>query len=209
MNISDYIKHIDNSIYNSNKHISKLNNHILNIECMCDTKTKHLYNNLCNFPNCKYLEIGVYKGGTLCCSFYKNNIKCLGIDNFSQFDINNNNKQIVINNINQYKTNLDDIIFVNTNCWDINKDYLKNFNIYKYDAEHTYEYHYKSLEFFLDCMDNIFIFIVELWNIFFIRKSILDAIKNIHIKILYNKIYSGNYNNKSYEICILLLKKNI
>ena len=32
MNISDYIKHIDKSIYNSNNHISNLNNDILNIE---------------------------------------------------------------------------------------------------------------------------------------------------------------------------------
>ena len=53
---------------------------------MSGKKTRHFYNNICSMKNSRYLEIGTWKGSTLCSAMCNNKMKCVAIDNWSQFN---------------------------------------------------------------------------------------------------------------------------
>ena len=63
---------------------SNLNHGVYFIEGMSGLAFRCFLHNLCEYPNTRYLEIGCWKGSTLCAAMNENNI-FLGIDNFSQF----------------------------------------------------------------------------------------------------------------------------
>tara|TARA_Y100000741_G_scaffold308378_1_gene251463 strand:- start:357 stop:986 length:630 start_codon:yes stop_codon:yes gene_type:complete len=199
--------HIKNSIIKSLKGISNINKEIKEIDCMFDVNMKHFMNNLCNINDCRYLEIGVYKGGSLCSAIYKNkNIKCLGIDNFSQFDKYKLNKQIVLDNIDKFKNN-NNIILVEADCWKINTKLLKKFNIYKYDGMHNELCHYKAINNYINNLDDIFIYIIEVWNNINIQNGFKKALKDNKLEVLYSESFESKYNNKLNIIKIFLIKK--
>jgi hypothetical protein len=83
--MSHYISHIKTAINNSQNNISKINQEILNLEGMSGSRTRHLYNNLCSIEDCRYLEIGTWKGSTVCSAMFGNNGNITCIDNWSQF----------------------------------------------------------------------------------------------------------------------------
>ena len=84
--MSYLITHIINSLENANKNKSKIDEDILDMNGMSGKKTRHFYNNLCSMEDARYLEIGVWKGSTLCSAMCNNeNLICLGIDNWSEF----------------------------------------------------------------------------------------------------------------------------
>lgn len=64
---------------------------------------------------------------------------------------------------------------------------LSKFNIYMYDGEHSSESHYKALSHYYNCLDDIFIFIVDDWNWQDVRDGTLNSIQKLNLKILYEK----------------------
>jgi asparagine synthetase A len=64
---------------------------------------------------------------------------------------------------------------------------LPKFNIYLFDGDHTEEAHYKSLFHYYDCLDNVFIFLVDDWNWSRVRKGTKRAIDSLNLKVLYEK----------------------
>lgn len=80
-------EHIQWSIVNafsgeSNLSDGNLGSDILNILGFTSPKVKHLLNNICNFPDCSYLELGVWAGATYSSAVYQNDIYAIGIDNY-------------------------------------------------------------------------------------------------------------------------------
>ena len=64
-----------------------------------------------------------------------------------------------------------------------------------YDANHTSESHSKALSHYYDCLDDIFIFIVDDWNWQDVRDGTRTAIQNLDLKILYEKEVRLTYDN--------------
>jgi hypothetical protein len=54
-----------------------------------------------------------------------------------------------------------------------------------YDGDHSYENHYKALLHYYDCLDDMFIFIVDDWNWKEVRDGTYDSIRKLNLKILY------------------------
>ena len=52
---------------------------------MSGLKTRHFYNNLLNFDDARYLEIGSWKGSSVCSAMYNNNAMIICVDNWSEF----------------------------------------------------------------------------------------------------------------------------
>jgi hypothetical protein len=69
-----YKKHIEEAFSNAELNISKITNDIINIEGMSGKKTRHFYNNLVSMSDARYLEIGVWKGSTVCAAMCENNL---------------------------------------------------------------------------------------------------------------------------------------
>ena len=56
-----------------------------------------------------------------------------------------------------------------------------------YDGNHTNESHYKALLHYYNCLDDVFIFIVDDWNWQDVRDGTINSIKKLNLKVLYEK----------------------
>ena len=187
-----YIEHIENCFKKAEKYESKLSKEILEMDGMSGKKTRHLYNNLCNMDDVRYLEIGTWKGSTLSSAIYNNNITCVAIDNFSEFLVDDI-KKIFLSNLKKYKGNNNNIQFIEKNCWTVDITKIGKFNIYMYDGNHDEESHFKALNYYLSCLDKSFIYIVDDWNWEKVRNGTLNSIEKNNLKIIYKKeIFTNN-----------------
>ena len=189
------VSHVKECFEKADKYQSKLEQVILSIDGMSGKKTRHLYNNLVSMEDARYLEIGVWKGSTLCSAMFKNEARCVGVDNWSEFG---GPKKFFQERFDLYKGE-NDATFIESDCWEIDPDTLGKFNIYTYDGEHTEESHYKALSHFFVCLDDKFIFIVDDWNWSNVRDGTMNSIKDNGLSILFRKEIRTTQDNTHAE----------
>jgi hypothetical protein len=148
--------------------------------------TRHFYNNLLNYPDARYLEIGTHAGSSFCSALCGNEaIKAIGIDNFSE-DKYANAKKLLNHNFSLYKGK-NNAILLDEDCFKVNVNEIGKYNMYLYDGNHSYTAHYNALTYYYDCLDDIFIFIVDDWNWKEPRDGTLDSIKDLNLEIIWSK----------------------
>jgi hypothetical protein len=76
---------IERAILNAENHHSKITDEIIRMDGMSGTKTRHFYNNLLDSEDARYLEIGTWKGSSVCSAMCGNKAQVLCIDNWSEF----------------------------------------------------------------------------------------------------------------------------
>jgi hypothetical protein len=174
---------IETSFQNAHNNISKITNDIINMEGMTGTKTRHFYNNLLNTENARYLEIGTWKGSSVCSAMYGNKAKVICIDNWSEFG---GPKSEFLVNFEKFK-GYNEATFIENDCYKVDVSTLPKFNIYMYDGNHMEENHYNALLHYYSCLDDVFIFVVDDWNWKYVRDGTIDSIKKLNLKVLYEK----------------------
>jgi hypothetical protein len=191
--MSYLISTIERSLEKADEYKSKITKEILEIPGMSGKKTRHFYNNICSMNNARYLEIGTWTGSSICSAMCNNNMKCLAIDNWSEFcskggrhGCPNGPKVEFMNNFNKFKGK-NDATFIEKNCWDIDVHSIGKFNIYMYDGEHSESSHFKALTYYLECLDDEFIYLVDDWNCNTIKNGTNKAIKENKLTIVYQK----------------------
>jgi hypothetical protein len=184
MNIAEIYKNkIDVSIANAENELSKITPGIKTMEGMSGLKTRHCYNNILNMEDARYLEIGTWKGSSVCSAMCGNTAKVVCIDNWSEF---NGPKDEFLVNFNAYK-GMNDARFIEQDCFNVDITELPKFNIYMYDGDHHREAHCRALEHYYECLDNIFIYIVDDWNWAHVREGVYDSFKNLNVDVLYSR----------------------
>ena len=178
-----YIKLVDESFNNAENYKSKITQDIIEMDGMTGTKTRHFYNNLLSVDYARYLEIGTWKGSSVCSAMYGNKAKVVCIDNWSEFG---GPKQEFLSNFNKFKGE-NDAKFIESDCYKVDVKTLPKFNIYMYDGNHAEDSHYKSLSHYYECLDDVFIFIVDDWNDVKVRNGTISAIEKLNLKVLYEK----------------------
>jgi hypothetical protein len=205
---SELRQHVKTSFENADKCISKITDGILNMDGMTGKKTRHFYNNLLNKDDARYLEIGTWKGSSVCSAMCGNEAKVVCIDNWSQFDGPKNEFLI---NFNTYKGK-NDASFIEEDCYKVDVSHLPKFNIYMYDGDHEQYNHYKALIHYYNCLDDMFVFIVDDWNWEHVRNGTYDSFKQLNVSVLYEReIYTpGNGTRETWwnGIYVAILKKN-
>jgi hypothetical protein len=186
-----YINIVNLAFENAEKNISKINDEIINLDGMSGTKTRHFYNNLLNFDDARYLEIGVWKGSSVCSAMYGNLATIVCIDNWSEFD---GPKDEFINNFFKFKGK-NNACFVELDCFSVNVDILPKFNIYLYDGNHSEENHCKALSHYYKCLDDVFIFIVDDWNWHEVRDGTKRSINQLNLQVVYEKEIRLTFDN--------------
>jgi hypothetical protein len=183
MSIDSLINHIELSFDNAEKGISKITKEIIEMEGMTGTKTRHFYNNLLNKEDARYLEVGTWKGSSVCSAMCENNATVVCIDNWSEFG---GPMEEFLVNFNKYK-GTNNARFIEQDCFKVDTDLLPNFNIYLYDGEHSHDSHFKALVHFYKCLDDVFIFIVDDWNWKQVREGTFRSLELLDLKVLYSK----------------------
>ena len=210
-------KHIEKSFENAENGLSKITNEILHMDGMTGKKTRHFYNNLMNRKDTRYLEIGTWKGSSICSAMCGNNAKIICIDNWSEFgDV----KEEFLRNFEKYK-GINNAKFIEKDCYTIDVSEFPKFNTYLYDGNNEHESHYKALTHYYNCLDNIFIYIVDDWNWQVVRNGTFESFDTLNLTVLYEKEIRttnddthpvwGSAEQQSWHngIYISILKKNI
>ena len=182
---------IENAFQNAENNISKITPEIINMEGMSGTKTRHFYNNLLNTAGARYLEIGTWKGSSVCSAMCGNKNKVICIDNWSEFG---GPKSEFLSNFEKFKGD-NDASFIESDCFNVDISVLPKFNIYMYDGNHTNESHYKALLHYYNCLDDVFIFIVDDWNWQDVRDGTINSIQKLNLKVLYEKEIRLTWDN--------------
>ncbi|NBP66059.1 MAG: hypothetical protein EBU66_15530 [Bacteroidetes bacterium] len=178
-----YKEHIDKSFENAENHVSKIDEGILRMDGMTGKKTRHFYNNLLDIPDARYLEIGTWKGSSVCSAMCNNKATVVCIDNWSEFG---GPKYEFLRNFDMYKGE-NNATFIESDCFTVDTSKLPKFNIYMYDGNHLEESHYKALLHYYDCLDDIFIYIVDDWNWNTARDGTIHSIEKLNLKVLYER----------------------
>lgn len=189
--IETYIKLVEMAFSNAENNISKITTDIINMEGASGIKTRHFYNNLLTTENARYLEIGTWKGSTVCSAMYGNKAKVICIDNWSEFG---GPKSEFLVNFNKFKGK-NDATFIENDCYKVDVSILPKFNIYMYDGNHKEDSHYKALIHYYNCLDDVFIFIVDDWNWKDVRDGTIKSIQKLNLKVLYEKEIRLTWDN--------------
>ena len=191
LKIETYKTLVETSFQNAENNISKITNDIIKIEGMSGTKTRHFYNNLLNTEDARYLEIGTWKGSSVCSAMYENKATVICIDNWSEFG---GPKTEFLNNFEKFKGE-NKATFIENDCYKVDVSVLPKFNIYMYDGNHSNESHYKALIHYYNCLDDVFIFIVDDWNCNVVRDGTFNSIQKLNLKVLYEKEVRLTWDN--------------
>lgn len=158
------INHVAKSIEAADKNQSKLTPEILGLEGMSGAKTRHLYNNICQLEGANYLEVGTWKGSSFISAIYKNPIKSIAIDNWSEF---NGPKDEFLNNIAMYCQESDHS-FIERDSFEINQSDITSrydsVDIYLYDGCHKYESHKSAITHFSQFLSKYSIIMIDDWR---------------------------------------------
>lgn len=184
MNIADELaQHLDLAFENAEKNQSKITAEIIDMEGFTGLKTRHFYNNLLSKNSIRYLEIGTWKGSSVCSAMCNNTASVVCIDNWSEFG---GPRDEFIKNFLKYKGE-NSAEFFEADCFSVNTSKLPKFNAFMYDGSHSFDSHYKALVHYYNCLDHIFIFIVDDWNWDFVREGTLESVKKLNLTTLYQK----------------------
>jgi len=178
-----YVEHLRSAFSNAEKDVSKVTKEILSIDGMSGKKTRHFYNNLLNMEDARYFEIGTWKGSSVCSAMQGNRAKVICVDNWTEFG---GPKAEFFKNFEAARGD-NDASFIESDCFKIDTSKLPKFNIYMYDGDHDAINHYRALTYYISCMDDVFIFVVDDWNLKRVRDSTMNAISDLKLKVLYER----------------------
>jgi hypothetical protein len=182
---------IETAFKNAENGISKITDEIIQMDGMSGTYTRHFYNNLLSTEDARYLEIGTWKGSSVCSAMCNNKATVVCIDNWSEFG---GPKSEFLVNFEKFKGE-NNATFIENDCYQVDSSLLPKFNIYMYDGNHAEDSHYNALSHFYQCLDDVFIFIVDDWNTTDIRNGTFRSIQNLNLKVLYEKEVRLTWDN--------------
>ena len=129
-----------------------------------------------------YLEVGMFRGcSILSAALFNEATRCIGIDNFSEFDDKGTNKEILKENLAKFGTP--------SNIEYYNMDYREaiahifasepqlRVDVYYYDGEHTYEAQLAGLEIMLPHLSERCVILVDDINWDYVERANQDFLK--------------------------------
>jgi hypothetical protein len=193
--INEYISRCDKAIQNAYSSTTKLTNVELSIQGMSSTKNRIFLNELLaqDSNNVNYLEIGTWLGSTFVAALYGNTLKsAIAIDNFSQFSGTMTGFMT-----NCAKSQLQNFRFINSDCFNLSEAdmaTIKDVNVYFYDGDHTHEDQRKALTYYINVLQDVFIFIVDDWNHEPARTGTRAGLLETNLKVHKEWELPANYN---------------
>jgi len=172
-----------NALYRADNLHSKLEKEVLSVGGFTSHKIRHFMNNMCNFDDVRYLEIGVHLGATLFSASYKNKGIFVGIDNFTW--CNQDDPKARFEENRKKLAEYCPIIFIEGDCWDT--DVIScvpdGINVYFYDGAHDYQSQYKALIGYAHKMADEFVYIVDDWDWNNPKKGTFDSFIDAKVKV--------------------------
>jgi hypothetical protein len=179
-------RHIEHSFDQAERESSKLEPDVLGISGFCGVFTRHFYNNLCAYPGCRYLEIGSWKGASVCAAAYRNDIEAVCIDNWSRFAEQGHPKPDFDRNVSRYCDG-SKVRLVESDCFNVDMNGIGPFDVFLYDGDHSEQSHCRAIKHFYPCLSNLAVMIIDDWNWKRVRNGTLKALNELPVIIRMQK----------------------
>jgi len=185
LNVNQLVEHVQNAIDRGEKEQSLLVQSLLypTMPGLSSNKVRHFFNNLCNIPFWKHLEIGVSTGSTLISAGYLNALAYMvSIDDFS---MKPENKVELFSNLEKWNHALPRIYSIEYDCWGINVKGLGKFNTYFYDAFHSQAAQRKGITEYWECLEDLSVIVVDDYDVKRVNKGTMEGFERLGVE---NKI---------------------
>ena len=165
---------LDQAFELAKQHNTKLSSYTMNMQGMSGRKYRTLINRLVEkTPDARYLEVGSWKGSTVCSAMDGNTgvFKC--IDNWYEgshikVDFETNTKQLLTDNT--------DFSFIYNDFRNVDYHALGKFNIYMFDGPHEKQDQYDGIYYALPALDDCYTLIVDDYNVEPVQSGTRDAL---------------------------------
>lgn len=141
----------------------------------------------------RYLEIGLYLGASFCSAVYKNKLRAVGIDNWSEYS---GIHDVFTANFERFKSAETDVTILDIDFRKVDFDRIGKFNILFYDGSHAEKDQYDGVFMPRVAMDDQFVLIIDDWNWTRVRKGTFDALKDANLEIEYSLEVRTSFNNE-------------
>lgn len=156
---------------------------VYDVDGFCGRKHRAFINILIHMiEEPRYLEVGVFRGATLCAAIAGNKVRVLGVDNWSEYG----------GKANEFYANLAAIKDVQSSVSILEQDFrtvpydhIGKFNVYFYDGPHSYQDQYDGVMMALPALDDLAILIVDDWNWEQVREGTFNALTDTGTTIDY------------------------
>lgn len=169
---------IEQALVTAKYGVSRLPNALLELDGMSGARYRHYLNKLFELlgatQQTTYLEVGSWKGSTLCAAIYGNNVHACSIDNFSEFNgvtlggtsmYPESSKQLVASISHTLQWGPPSNVRVdalNQDCFTVDPAALPfKADVYFYDGEHSYASQYKAFTHFDKALADTCIIMVD------------------------------------------------
>ncbi len=185
----DLIPNIEYCLDQALEENSEIPQFALQINGMSGIKYRHFINNFVrSLEDPRYLEIGTWKGSTLCSAIGGiPNVKALAVDNFGYGGATWDE---VHYNVDQVKDASADILVLNQDFKDFDFTAHGKFNVYLYDGGHTQEEHYDAIVRAVPALEDTALIIIDDWNnhgntVSHIKTGTYDGLRDAGLNVIY------------------------
>lgn len=184
-----YIDVVKKSFENCLEYKSQLPSFILELEGMSGKKYRHFINNVIgSISDARYLEIGSWKGSTLCSAIFNNDVVAYAIDDWStdggpKTEFNRNIENCIEKSDNDLEIN---VHFEENDYSKVDYSEIGKYNVFFYDGAHEEEHQYQGIVLASQSLDDVFVLIVDDWNWADPKNGTNKAITDLNLEILYS-----------------------
>jgi hypothetical protein len=157
-------------------------------------KFRMLVNNLMNeVPDARYMEIGLFHGASFCSALFKNKLRAVGIDNWTEYG---GKRQLFEENLSLFKSELTDVEIIEKDFRKVDYANIGKFNVLFYDGSHSEKDQYDGIKIPQPAMDDSYVMIVDDWNWDRVRSGTFNALRDSHVNIDYSVEVRTTFNGE-------------
>lgn len=221
--MNDYVQRVLDAIDDGMKGTSNFNPDGFEPLGLTSNRIRHFLNSLCSHEDAVYLELGTYVGSTFFAATMNNNVKCIGVDDFSESNVRPLTDHIRWTEVgNPYDTLVKywskyengNAAFVKSSIQELTEEDFDGAkpNILFYDANHDMMEQMNNLNHVLPFLDDQFILIVDDANFDGVVEGTVTFLQENQIEVFFERrLLSGIIENPTHwwnGIHVLVLRKD-
>lgn len=179
----EWITHVIDAFRIAEAEVSNLPDDVLQLDGYCGRYNRQFLNALCAFENCRYLEIGGFKGASLCAAMHDNHLSAVAIENWSQFG---GPREVFMAAVTKHRGACN-LRVVEQDCFAVNPADLGTFDVYYYDGDHSTDNQDRAIRHFYDSLTDQSVVIIDDWNWKGVREGTYRAISELDIPVIFEK----------------------
>lgn len=145
-----------------------------------------------------YLEIGSYKGSTVCAAIANNRIHATCIDNWSEFGGPKETFEFNIQKVKSFKTKIN---VINDDFRNVTFDKIQpKANVFLFDGPHTFKDQLDGILYTYHALQDSFVLIVDDYNWHQVREGTQEALKMLKLTTLASITIRTNSNNTAPDL---------